>query len=356
MRDDVPAWVIHETHSVRTFVDAVRDGETIAEDIPLDAGTLEVTADANVPGRLSLSFPSLWAPTKATDPLAVYGQRLTIRQVLKAGAEEWTVDLGQYLIQAWDHEQPSVDVEALSLEQRIADYRFSTPYRRPGGATFAGQLGAICKGVLPVDTSAMTNRSLPASVTEDWEEDRLGAVRAIQTNWPCDLRVDEDGVLVATPERTVASTPDVEWTHGEANAYVSTGGNGLRDEMFNAVVARGENANGSPVQASAVDDDPSSPTYFYGPFGRRQRFYASPLITTRDEARAAARTVLKRELRRSAQVTVTAPPDPRIEMLDTARVTLDDGQTFTGLVTDISLPLTPLEGAATYTIGIERAG
>lgn len=354
MRDDVPAWVIHESHAVRTYVDALYDGSVIAEDIPLDAGTLEVTADSNVPGRLSLSFPSLWAPRSVADPLAVYGQRLSIRQVLTVGSEEWTVDLGQYRIQAWDHAAPSVDVEALSLEQLIADYRFNSPYKRPPGATYAGLLKDLCSGLLPVDTSAMTDRGTPGGIAEDWEEDRMAAVRALQTAWPCDLRVDEDGVLVASPERTVG-TPDVEWTHGQANAYVSTGGNALRDETYNGVVARGEKADGTPVAASAVDDDPASPTYWYGPYGRRQRFYESPLITSRAEALSAAQTVLRRELRRSAQVTVTAPPDPRIEMLDTARVTLEDGLTLIGLVTDIELPLTPLDGAATYTIGVEVA-
>lgn len=355
MRDAAPDWVIHESHAVRTYVDALYDGDLIAEDIPLDAGTLEVTADANVPGRLSLTFPSMWAPRTARDPLAVYGQRLTVRQVLTVGPEEFTVDLGQYRIQAWDHETPAVEVEALSLEQILADYRLNAPYKRPSGATFASTLTGLCKGLLPVDTSELTDRALPASLVTDWEEDRLSAVRAIQTNWPCDLRVDEDGVLVASPVRTVG-TPDVEWTHGESNAFVSTGGSGLRDDMFNSVVARGEKADGTPIQSTVVDSDPTSPTYFYGPYGRRQRFYESPLITTKEQATSAAKTVLKRELRRSAVVTVTAPPDPRIEMLDTARVTLDDGQSYTGLVTDISLPLTPLEGAATYTIGIAEAG
>ena len=352
MLDDVPGWVITENHSVRTVVESWLDEEQLADDIPLDAGVLEVTADSNVPGRLDLSVPSEWAPRRPSDALAIYGQRLIVRQVLAIADQEWTVDLGQYRIQAWDHEAPSVSVEALSLEQIIADYRFDTPYTRPAGATFAGQLGVICKGLLPVDTSALTNRSLPASITEDWEEDRMAAVRGLQTNWPADFRVDADGVLVCTPERTVKAVPDVEWVHGEANAYVSTGGNALRDDIYNSVVARGEKANGQPVQVTVVDDNPSSPTYFYGPYGRRQRFYESPLISTVAQARSAARTVLAREKRKTAVITVTAPPDPRIEMLDTARVTLDDGQTFTGLVSSISLPLTPLDGAATYDVAV----
>lgn len=355
MQGDIPDWVIRTSHAARTVVESWYDGQLVADDIPLDAGTLEVTADANVPGRLDLTFPSEWAPKQHTDPLGIYGQRLIVRQVLTVGQDEWTVDLGQYRVQGWDHQAPAVSVEALSLEQVILDYRFNAPYKRPSGATFASTLKAMCKGLIPVDTSAVTDRSLPAGLADDWEEDRMAAVRSLATNWPADLRVDPDGVLVASPERTVQGTPHVTWTHGEADAYITVGGNALRDEVYNAVVARGEKADGTPVQATAVDDNPASPTYFYGPYGRRQRFYESPLITTVAQARTAAETVLRREQRRTAIVTVTTPPDPRVELLDTARVTLETGATFTGLVTGISLPLTAVEGPATYDVAVEVA-
>lgn len=351
MRDDVPDWVLRESHSVRTYVTAEYDGETTLDDVPLDAGVLEVTADANIPGRLDLSLPSEYAPRVWHDPINIFGQRLSVRQVLSIGSQEWTVPLGVYRIQGYDHQPPSVAVEALSLEQIIADYRFDAPYQRPSNATFASTLRALCSGLLPVDTSAMTDRALPASLTTDWEEDRLSAVRSLQTNWPCDLRVDSDGVLVASPERTVTS-PDVTWTHGQSDAYVSLGGSGLRDDIYNAVVARGEKADGTPVQATAVDSNPGSPTYYYGPYGRRQRFYESPLITTVDQAKRAAGTVLNREKRRSTIVVVNAPPDPRVEMLDTAQVTTDTGQTYVGLVSSIELPLTPQEGAAVYQVAV----
>lgn len=350
--DDAPDWVLRETHSVRTVVSAEYDGETLADDLLLDAGTLEVTADANVPGRLDLTFPSTYAPTSWRDPINIFGQRLTLRQVLSVGPHSWVVPLGTYRIQAFDHRAPAMSVEALSLEQLIADYRFNSPYQRPSGATFASTLKALCKGLLPVDTSAMVDRPLPATLTTDWEEDRLSAVRSIQTNWPCDLRVDSDGVLKASPERTVKDEPDVTWTHGEDDAYVALGGSALRDDIYNSIVARGEKPDGSPVQATVVDDDPRSPTYFYGPYGRRQRFYESPLITTVAQAKSAAQTVLARERRRTNLVVVEAPPDPRIEVLDTARVTTDTGRTYIGQVVSIELPLTAVEGAATYEVAV----
>ena len=279
MRDDIPGWVLTESHHVSVLVQATYDGEHLA-DVDVDAATLDWTADTPVPGRLDLTCPSMWQPATPTDPLAVFGQRLTVLYTVGVGGQEWSVPLGQFRVQGWDHATPAVTVEALSLEQLILDYRFDSPYQRPSGATFASTLRGLCAGLLPVDTTAMTDRALPGSLTTDWEEDRMAAVRSLAAAWPADLRVDPDGVLVATPERVVQSSPHVSWVHGQANAYVSLGGGALRDEVYNAVVARGEKADGSPVQATAVDNNPASPTYFYGPYGRRQRFYESPLITT----------------------------------------------------------------------------
>lgn len=335
---------------------AWRDGEQLAEQVPLDSGQIDWTADGQIPGRLDLTVPSPWAPRAVTDALAVYGQRLLVQQTITlADGETAAVTLGWWLVQGWQHAPPAVAVEGLSLEQLIADYRFTSPYRRPSGATFAGELRAMLSGVLPVDASAVADRGLPASLTQDWEEDRLAAVRALGSNWPVDLRVDDDGVLVATDQRQVVDPAHVTWRHGTADAYVTIGGGGLRDDMFNAVVARGEKPNGTPVQATVVDNDPNSPTHYYGPFGRRPRFYESPLIATKDQARATARTMLRRELRRTATVTVEAPPDPRVELLDTATVVDELGVARTGLVTRISLPLTVNDGAAQYEIGVERA-
>lgn len=336
-----------------TVVSSWRDGEQLAEAVPVDSGEIEADYAGQVPGRLDLTVPSPWAPQTATDPLGVYGQQLHVSQVLTLpDGSEASVQLGWWLVQGWQHEPPAVSVEGLSLDQLIADYRFTSPYRRPAGATYAGQLAEILSGVLPVDTSAMANRPLPGSLTQDWEEDRLAAVRTIGTNWPADLRVDDDGVLVATPPRAEVDPPHITWQHGTAGAYVSIGGGGLRDEMWNAVVARGQRPDGTPVQAFASDKNPDSPTRYGGPFGRRPRFYESPLITSKDTARTTARTVLARELRRTATVTVDAPPDPRIELLDTAAVVDAAGVRRVGLVTRLRLPLTVNDGAAQYEIGL----
>ena len=76
-----------------------------------------------------------------------------------------------------------------------------------------------------------------------------------------------------------------------------------------------------PVQAVAIDDDPSSPTYAgtgpgTSPYGRVTEFYASPLLETVGQAQAAANTILARKVGAGATYTLVRPYDPTISAGD----------------------------------------
>lgn len=90
----------------------------------------------------------------------------------------------------------------------------------------------------------------------------------------------------------------------------------------NVIVARGEPQDGSePVQAVAIDDDPSSPTYAgtgpgTSPYGRVTEFFVSPLLETVAQAQAAANTILASKVGAGATYTLVRPYDPTISAGD----------------------------------------
>lgn len=91
----------------------------------------------------------------------------------------------------------------------------------------------------------------------------------------------------------------------------------------NVIVARGEDTDSgkAPVQAVAMDTDPSSPTYAgTGPgtsaYGRVTEYFSSPLITTVGQAQSAANTILSRRVGAGATSTATLPYDPTIDAGD----------------------------------------
>jgi hypothetical protein len=94
----------------------------------------------------------------------------------------------------------------------------------------------------------------------------------------------------------------------------------------NVVVARGEPQDGTPpVQAVALDTDPSSPTYAgtgpgTSPYGRVTYFYASPLLLTIPQAQSAANTILAENVGAGASYTLNVPYDPTISAGDVISV------------------------------------
>lgn len=93
----------------------------------------------------------------------------------------------------------------------------------------------------------------------------------------------------------------------------------------NVVVVRGEAEGFPPVQAVAMDEDPSSPTYAgtgpgTSPYGRVTRFFASPLISTEAQALSTAQTILGQHVGAGATYTLTRPFDPTIDAMDVVSV------------------------------------
>jgi hypothetical protein len=125
--------------------------------------------------------------------------------------------------------------------------------------------------------------------------------------------------------------------------------------VYNAVVASGEATDTNPpVSAVAIDNDPNSPTYFYGPFGKVPRFYSSPFITSTDQAFSAASTDLRRQFGLPYTISLDAIPHPGLEVWDPVRVlpSVRDSWTTHALET-MTIPLTH-DGAMTATSREQR--
>lgn len=354
MRDEVSWDVIRHGHRVGVRVESWLGDELLDDDLRVDDGSLDFTYGANVPGRLEISFPYDYLPSDYKSPLAAYGQRLNVTRLMANESGEYAINLGWYLIQGWDAEWPVVSVEAVSLEQLIADYRFEQAFQIAKNGSLIAGLGSICAGTIPVQFDSYISDA-NASTEMTWEESRMDAIRDIARALGADVRVDDDGILTVTPERKVESIAHRSFVHGEESAYVSIGTEAMRDEAYNAVIARGTKDDGTPVQGIAVDDDPTSPTYYYGPYGRRNRFYESQLIKTVAQAKSSAASILKQELYRSGTVKVKAPPDPRLEVGDTIEVTDESGFTVKGILLQMSLPLLAQGGESEYIVGIAPA-
>lgn len=107
----------------------------------------------------------------------------------------------------------------------------------------------------------------------------------------------------------------VTWTYREGSGGLL---GAVRDQsnenVFNGVAVTGENpSNGSPVRVIVWDDNPASPTYYLGPYGKVPDFVQSDKVRTVDQATDMATGRLSRNKGLTEQVEFTIVPNPAIE-------------------------------------------
>jgi hypothetical protein len=83
-----------------------------------------------------------------------------------------------------------------------------------------------------------------------------------------------------------------------------------RDKVYNAMVCTGQSSDPKvpPVWAMAIDNNPASPTYYYGPFGQVPKFFSSQFLTTTAQCLATAKSMLVEALGANEQLSVQALP------------------------------------------------
>lgn len=137
------------------------------------------------------------------------------------------------------------------------------------------------------------------------------------------------------------SAPKWEISYGEKGVLISLGRSRTRGGTYNAVVASGEAGDtDKPIRAIAIDNDPLSPTYWYGRYGKVPRFYVSPFITRKPHADNAARSILAAQLGVANNVKFNVVPNPSLDLGDAVRVTHDPRiGTATHVLDTLTIPL-----------------
>jgi len=137
----------------------------------------------------------------------------------------------------------------------------------------------------------------------------------------------------ATPVWAVEAT--------EGGVYISGNRCMSSDGVYNGVLARGENTadNVAPVSYLATDNDPNSPTYWSGPYGRRPMFYTSATLITTAACMNAARLKLAEAKAPNASGDFSSLPNPALEPGDVLRVAHEDGSRELHQVASFSVPL-----------------
>lgn len=273
-------------------------------------------------GQLSFVGDAL-LPRRPGDLLTPFGTRVEAELGLELlDGSVSTVPYGTYEIATsrtrTEASQRMVDVGLIDISGRVERYRFEEPFTVDAGTDLGDMINAVVTnrigvnpGVSPVGATLGVARTFGLDpATSPWTE-VLDVLRSFsRTAWYD--RVGEIVVGDLTPDSSTA------YPLSQIAALSSD----FDTRPPNVIVARSESQDGSaPVQAVALDDDPSSPTYAgtgpgTSPYGRVTEFFSSPLLESESQAQAAANTILARHVGAGATYAMTLPYDPTISAGD----------------------------------------
>lgn len=309
---------------------------TGTDEIELDVLDGSVTRDSTAASRgifdLSLPYDVDLVPTSSSSPLAPYGNEIKLERgvTFTDGTTEY-VPFGYFRIEdvsvSEDAEAQPIRVSGVDRSAFIIDAVFEEPYSVASGTNVATAILAIVQDVYPdVDYDfATVSTTLPALLA-DTASDRWDFCQGLAEAAAMSLYFDRDGVLRLTPAPTGGDSFVYTVTEGDGGILLGAERNFQREGTFNRVIVTGENATatGDVPRGVATDDDPTSPTYYYGRFGRVPYFYSSEYVTDSDQAASVAEVILAKQkgIARSVSfqtiVNVALEPGDSIRILRTS--------------------------------------
>ncbi|WP_043493731.1 DUF5047 domain-containing protein [Streptomyces viridosporus] len=284
-------------------------------------------------------------PRTPSDQLAVYGARLRISRGVDYGdgSHPELVPLGVFRLDSVDGDvsEGPVTLQGKDLSAVVADDKFTTRYRASG--TVVSAISALIRRSLPdaTITSLITDQPI-GSRWFDIEGDPWAGCQEIAAAAGAEVYATPDGefAISTLPDlATVTPVWAVEATEG--GVYISGNRAMSSDGVHNGVLARGENSSDGipPVSALVVDNDPNSPTYWGGPYGRRPLFYSSSTLITNAACLRAAQLKLVEARAPNASGDISSLPNPALEPGDVIRVVHEDGTRELHQVASFSVPL-----------------
>ena len=220
----------------------------------------------------------------------------------------------------------------------------------------AQQIAALVRESMGT-TIRFVDESGDATAVSDvvWDRDRNDAISKLAAAIGCETYWRPDGAWVL---RRVSSVI------GVAVHRVRSGVN-LTDTSLetdwtsvrNWWVATADRADGVALFGEDFDNDPTSPTYVYGPMGIRTGFYSSSLFTTAAQCVTAARALRYRSQGARVSLDYTGVVHPGVEAGDRHDVVVD-GTTHRAIVDSFSFDLfgATMTGRARLAMALPEVG
>lgn len=336
---------IRRSHTFRTEVDLSLPGQG---PIPLELIDGSVTMDrtAQQRTRAKLTIPSESVSTAEFLDFAqlASGSEVAIRTGLMYPDDTQELVTVATLrvddVEFHEDRQPSV-LSCVDRSQQVADSHPVDPIPFIATDVIEAAIIQLVLDVLPNIETITPGHAETFGKAVVVEEDRWLSISEWAAGLGCEPYFDANGnfVLAEIPAFTDAAVWTIDTgTEGVMIDYDSTT---TRRGVFNGVKAMGQPVDGGtpPVSFLAIDDDPTSPTYWDGPFGHVLAYLHGETITTNAQAQRAAEALLATLLGVVQTVNLGTIPNPALEPDDAVAVIRTDGGKERHLIDSVTIPL-----------------
>lgn len=327
-------------------------GNLLFDDLPFIDGTVQATLSSRVARTLDLTLTREWFPATPTGGLdyaallAPLGNRLRAFWGLRYGdgsTAEFPAFYGRVETPKRNRDG-TCRVSASDLAADVVDGGFLIPTNSVSSNSIGAEFRRLVLEAVPDATFGPSDNDGPAIGALTWATDRARALDDMtaslgQTWWSL---ADGQFVRRATPWTQPGRTPVVTLSDASGpSPLLSDFQIGFsRVGVANATNVTAERQDGTPpVDAQVFDQDPTSPTAWGGPFGKKPRVVSVQSALTQPQVTYAARTQLN--LARSLSLTwdgVQMIPDGSLELGDCV-LAQADGVTSVQIISGFSLPL-----------------
>ena len=283
-----------ESHTVYSTVDLYIGDTLRVADVPIDVDSSSVKVDrsAFVRREATLTVPRdqfAAADRALVRDLQQPGATVRVRTGFRyaTGATETVPVLTGDIATVERDDAGNIKVTAPDQAKAVIDNAFTAPRVSTKGASYVAQIKQL---ITETDPDAYFQSSVDESAGSMlevvWEQSRADPISQIAVIGGMEVFASPVPHLwIIRPIATAQSLPKHVFAHGETLTGVTdtvdwTG-------VYNGWTVRGERADSPTVSAFVYDNDPNSPTYYYGPFKRRNNMWTSSLLLTVADCQAA---------------------------------------------------------------------
>jgi hypothetical protein len=328
MQDRTAAFdaAIHHSHTVVVVCELWSAGllAKIGSDLTVVSGEVSIDSTAAVrrSGQVQIVDESgtvvpLIGPSGRSG-LEPYGNELVIRRGIRyADGSQELMQLGVFPISETSitaHEGTTVTLSFTDRSRLVSEAKFTNTYYIPSGSSYvlaAADMVDFCLN-FPVNIDrrieTTSTDTMPQTMVFHESSDPWDNVQQLVRTVGATAYFDPDGALAIRDIKNPQVDP-AEFTYEDNETSIVIQATRVLGRGPNAVVVTGETTD-QKYRSFAYDNDPASPSYYFGSYGRVPMFVNDPLATSQAMADLSATTRLYQQLGLSEVITLNAIPHP----------------------------------------------